>query len=88
MLDAGSLAVLGAHFERLMVRIQERVDYVGFYFPLSTRPERLGIKSTRFALGRPHQRAEGSLISQWPILMVSYVLAVSPNYPFNHGSVP
>ena len=28
MLEAGSLAVLGAHFERLMARIQERVDYV------------------------------------------------------------
>ena len=28
LLDAGSLSVLGAYFERLMVRIQERVDYV------------------------------------------------------------
>jgi hypothetical protein len=28
MLDTGSLAVLAAHFERLMARIQERVNYV------------------------------------------------------------
>ena len=28
MLDAGSLSVLGSYFERLMGRIQERVNYV------------------------------------------------------------
>ena len=28
MLDPGSLSVLGSYFERLMARIQERVDYV------------------------------------------------------------
>jgi hypothetical protein len=28
MLDAGSLSVLGAYFDRLMGRIQERVDYL------------------------------------------------------------
>lgn len=30
MLDAGSLSVLGSYFERLMGRIQERVDYVSY----------------------------------------------------------
>lgn len=29
MLDAGSLSVLGAYFDRLMGRIQDRVEYVG-----------------------------------------------------------
>ncbi len=31
LLDAGSLAVLGSHFERLMGAIQGRVDSVGFH---------------------------------------------------------
>ena len=33
MLDAGSLSVLGSYFERLMGRIQERVDYVSYDIP-------------------------------------------------------
>lgn len=34
LLDAGSLAVLGGHFERLMGAIQSRVNHVGFHNPV------------------------------------------------------
>ena len=33
LLDAGSLAVLGSHFERLMGAIQSRVNHVRLFFP-------------------------------------------------------
>ena len=35
LLDAGSLAVLGNHFERLMGAIQSRVNHVRFHNPFS-----------------------------------------------------
>ena len=90
MLDAGSLAVLGAHFERLMVRIQERVDYVGLYspalcFPRKT-PQQVG---GAHAFATPQQpRRRFLILSVDPILMIHYVLALSPNHPFNHRPVP
>ena len=80
MLDAGSLAVLGAHFERLMARIQERVDYVGLCFPLSTRPEKIWYQVDTLCSCKTSSTCWGGPQSPLrPMLMISCVLALGPN---------
>ncbi|MCJ1378274.1 hypothetical protein MMC17_001371 [Xylographa soralifera] len=46
VLDAGSLSVLGAHFERVMGRIQERVDYLSAQTTMSTTSQSRSAAST------------------------------------------
>ncbi|MCJ1397273.1 hypothetical protein MMC11_000465 [Xylographa trunciseda] len=46
VLDAGSLSVLGAHFERVMGRIQERVDYLTAQTTMSTTSQSRSAAST------------------------------------------
>ncbi|MCJ1318249.1 hypothetical protein MMC15_003577 [Xylographa vitiligo] len=46
VLDAGSLSVLGAHFERVMGRIQERVDYLSAQTTVSTTSQSRSAAST------------------------------------------
>ncbi|MCJ1476121.1 hypothetical protein MMC13_004786 [Lambiella insularis] len=46
VLDAGSLSVLGAHFERVMGRIQERVDYLSAQTTMSTTSQSRRAAST------------------------------------------
>ncbi|MCJ1295556.1 hypothetical protein MMC34_007119 [Xylographa carneopallida] len=46
VLDAGSLSVLGAHFERVMARIQERVEFLSAQTTLSTTSQSRSAAST------------------------------------------
>ncbi|MCJ1447628.1 MAG: hypothetical protein MMC23_008139 [Stictis urceolatum] len=46
MLDAGSLSVLGAYFDRLMGRIQDRVDYLSTQTTMSSTAQSRSAAST------------------------------------------
>jgi hypothetical protein len=64
MLDAGSLSVLGAYFERLMGRIQERVDYVSCcsFSPIFSQDYNFPIVCFIFSWWRLYSCRRGDLV--------------------------